>query len=113
MRSGRLRCGSVLDFGRSVLLLGALLPAAAIAAEPTQTASLPTDLTELSLDDLLKIEVISVSKHAEPLSQAAAAVYVVTGDEIMRAGARSIAEALRLVPGLQVARSNVNTYRIS
>jgi iron complex outermembrane receptor protein len=90
----------------------ALLAAAPVSAQ-TQTAALPTDLTTLTLDDLLKIEVTSVSKRAEPMQTAPAAIYVVTGEEIVRSGARSVAEALRLVPGLQVARSNANTYRIS
>lgn len=71
------------------------------------------DLTELSLEDLLKIDVISVSKHSERLASAAAAVSVVTGEEIRRSGARSIAESLPLVPGMDVARKNANTYSIS
>jgi iron complex outermembrane receptor protein len=89
-----------------------LLSAAPVTAQ-TQTAALPIDLTQLTLDDLLEIEVTSVSKRAEPMQKAPAAIYVVTGEEIVRSGARSVAEALRLVPGLQVARSNANTYRIS
>lgn len=72
------------------------------------------DLTELSLEDLLNIEVTSVSRRAEPLAEAAAAVYVLSGEEIQRSGARSIAEALRLVPGLFVARiGDINTHVIT
>ena len=89
-----------------------------IAAPPVQASQqaenpLPADLTQLSLDELLNIEVTSVSKHAEPLEDSAAAVFVLTGDEIRSSGARSIAEALRLVPGLDVARSSAQTYAIS
>ncbi|MES2885374.1 MAG: TonB-dependent receptor [Pseudomonadota bacterium] len=95
-------------------VMGAGLMAAAEAAAPLEVASLPLDLSSLSLADLMNIEITSVSKRAEPLSQAAAAVYALTGDEIRRSGARSIAEALRLVPGLHVARiGDINTHVVS
>jgi len=94
---------------RAVLAALALLPSLA-----AQAATLPRDLTELSLDELIDIEVTSVSKRAEPLAEAAAAVFVLTGEEIQRSGARSIAEALRLVPGLHVARiGDINTHVVS
>jgi len=92
-----------------LLLSGAF---AVPAQAQTDVAALPEDLTQLSLDDLLKIEVTSVSKRAEPLQQAAAAVFVLTAEDIHRSGARSIAEALRHVPGLHVARSGQG-YAIS
>ncbi|HSW11816.1 MAG TPA: TonB-dependent receptor [Solimonas sp.] len=94
----------------SLLILASLL--AGPARADTDVAALPEDLTQLSLDELLKIEVTSVSKRAEPLQQAAAAVYVLTGEDIHRSGARSIVEALRHVPGLHVARSG-QSYAVS
>lgn len=97
-------------------LLWALLFATsgASAVESQQVAALPPDLTSLDLDALMNIEVTSVSKRAEPLFQAAAAVSVLTGDEIRRSGARSLPEALRQVPGLTVARiASINTYAVS
>jgi iron complex outermembrane receptor protein len=82
--------------------------------ESLQVAALPSDLTSLDLDALMNIEVTSVSKRAEPLFQAAAAVSVLTGDEIRRSGARNLPEALRQVPGLTVARiADINTYVVS
>ncbi len=86
-----------------------------VAADDTflTVASLPSDLTELSLEQLLNIEVTSVSKRPEKLSSAAAAIYVLTGDQIRRSGARRIADALRLVPGLEVAQVDARTYAIS
>ena len=88
-------------------------PAMADEAAAPQPA-LAGDLTQLSLEDLLNIEVTSVSRHAEPLLGAAAAVFVVTGEDIRRSGARSIAEALRMVPGLFVARiGDINTHAVS
>ncbi|HUP91818.1 MAG TPA: TonB-dependent receptor [Solimonas sp.] len=95
------------------LLAGLAWAGSALAAGPVEIAALPEDLTQLSLEDLLNVEVTSVSRRAEPLFDAAAAVFVLTGEEIRRSGVRSIAEALRLVPGLQVARPNVHAYAIS
>lgn len=84
------------------------------ASESRQVAALPPDLTALDLDALMNIEITSVSKRAEPLFQAAAAVSVLTGDEIRRSGARNLPEALRRVPGLTVARiADINTYVVS
>jgi iron complex outermembrane receptor protein len=71
------------------------------------------ELGDLSLEELSQVEITSVSKHPEPLSQAAAAVYVITGDDIRRSGATSLAEALRLAPNLEVARVSASSYNIS
>jgi iron complex outermembrane receptor protein len=109
IREGRAR-GARLLAAAGMALAGA---ASAAAAEPAPATSSP-DLTHLGLEQLLAIEVTSVSRHAEPLLGAAAAVFVVTGDDIRRSGARSIAEALRLVPGLFVARiGDINTHEVS
>ena len=58
------------------------------------------DLTSLSLEELLKVEITSVRKSRERLSRAPAAVHVITQDDIRRSGATSLAEALRLAPGI-------------
>ena len=71
------------------------------------------DLSKLSLEDLGNIEVTSVSKRPEPLSQAASAIYVITHDEIVRSGAATVPEALRLAPNLIVAQTSSNRYAIS
>lgn len=75
--------------------------------------ALPEDLTELSLEALLDIEVTSVSKQPESLATAAASVYVLSAQDIHQSGARSIPEALRLVPGLHVARINGQQWAIT
>jgi iron complex outermembrane receptor protein len=90
-----------------VLLLVFLLPAAAIAA------SAPSDLKKLSIEELMEIDVTSVSKRSERLSQAAAAVIVITQDEIRRSGATSLPEALRLVNSLHVARQTQRAWAVS
>ncbi|WP_019614403.1 TonB-dependent receptor plug domain-containing protein [Psychromonas ossibalaenae] len=71
------------------------------------------DLAELDFDELMQIEITSVSKKSEKLSEAAAAVYVVTENEIRRSGATSIPEALRLVPGVDVAQIDPNKWAVS
>ncbi|MEQ1438126.1 TonB-dependent receptor [Fontimonas sp. SYSU GA230001] len=100
----------------ATLALG-LTAAAQAAAAGTELAALEQaavsqDLTLLSLEDLMRIEVTSVSKRSEPLMDAAAAISVLTGEEIRRAGARNLAEALRLIPGVNVAASSAQSYAI-
>lgn len=71
------------------------------------------DSLELSPEQLFSAVVTSVSKKPQKLWDSAAAVYVVTGEDIKRLGATSIAEALRIVPGVQVARNNNNGWTIN
>src|SRR5579872_210636 len=59
------------------------------------------DLTELSLEDLLNTRVTSVSKKEQPLSRVAAAIFVITQEDIRRSGATNIPDLLRMVPGLR------------
>jgi iron complex outermembrane receptor protein len=61
------------------------------------------DLADLSLEELLDLEITVASRHKERLRDAPAAVYVLTGDEIRRSGHTTIQEALRMVPGFHVA----------
>jgi len=71
------------------------------------------DLTQLSLEELTGIEVTSVSKAEEPQAGAAAAVAVITNEDIRRTGVTSLPEALRLVPGLQVGRVSSSSWAVS
>lgn len=61
----------------------------------------------------MAVQVTGVTRRAEPLGRTPAAVFVLSAEDIRRSGARSIAEALRLVPGLDVARINASGYAIS
>jgi iron complex outermembrane receptor protein len=70
------------------------------------------DLTELSLEELMNTEVTTVSKKAERRVAAADAVYVLTEEDIRRSGVTTIPDALRLVPGVQVARIDANSWAI-
>ena len=71
------------------------------------------DLGALSIDQLVDVEITSVSKRPEPLSEAPAAIYVISNEDIRRSGATSLVEALRLAPNLQVGRSDAATYGVS
>jgi iron complex outermembrane receptor protein len=73
----------------------------------------PSELKKLSVEELLDVDVTSVSKYPEKLSEAAAAVAVLTQDDIHSSGVTSIPDALRLVPGLDVARVDAHTWAIS
>lgn len=66
------------------------------------TAAQPDDLADLSIEELANIEVRSASRRAEPLSAAPASLYVIDHDQIVRSGAVTIPEMLRLAPNLQV-----------
>ncbi len=70
-------------------------------------------LKQLSLEELTNIEVTSVSRNRERLADAAAAVCVITSEDLRRGGFTTIAEALRLVPGMQVAHINASQWAIS
>ena len=70
-------------------------------------------LKAMSLDELMSVEVTTVSRVARPLDATAAAVFVIGREDIRRSGAANIPELLRMVPGLHVARLNNNNYAVS
>jgi len=76
----------------------------------TSVTRADTNLLTLSLSDLMTKSIMRVS---EPLSSVPAAVAVVTGNDIHRSGARTIPEALRLVPGLNVAQLDAAQWAVS
>ncbi len=71
------------------------------------------DFADLSLEELMSIEVTSVAGVEQPWFATPAAMYVITGDDLRRSGHRSIPEALRLVPGVNVARVASSQWAIS
>lgn len=102
------RCGGVSSGWQHKLSLCCVLFAAGRSALAGDQ-----DLTSLSLEELMNVEVVSVSRKAERLGDAAAAVFVITDDDIRRSGATSIADALRLAPGLNVARASASQWAIT
>ncbi len=71
------------------------------------------DLLSLSIEDLMQIEVTSVSKRAQKLSETPAAVTVLTSEDIRRSGMTTIPDLLRMVPGLHVASISSNTWAVT
>jgi iron complex outermembrane recepter protein len=71
------------------------------------------DLKRLSIEDLMNLDVTSVAKEPQRLLQAAAAIQVITADDIRRSGASSIPEVLRLADSLEVAQINAHDWAIS
>lgn len=92
--------------------LGLCLLAAGIGGGPPASAQ-QADLTELSLEQLLDIQVTSVSKKTERREQAPAAIYVITREDIRRSGATTIPELLRMVPGMNVARIDASKWAVT
>ena len=82
-------------------------------ASPVTAQQKDKDITDLSLEDLMNLKVTSVSKKDQKMSQAAAAVFVITQEEIRRSGAANIPDLLRMVPGMDVAQINANSWAIS
>lgn len=101
-------CARVLAFG----CIGVFAGAPAVVLADTAT-NIMDRLTSYSIDDLLNMDVTSVSKKPEQLSKSPAAISVLTQDDIQRSGARSIPEALRLVPGLDVAQVDSQQWAVS
>jgi iron complex outermembrane receptor protein len=95
------------------LLLGAGIPAPPDVLAVSRADPKPGSLAELPLEDLLNVEVTSVARQEQSLSESAAAVFVITQDDIRRSAATSIPELLRMVPGLDVAQITANTWAIT
>lgn len=96
------------------LLAGSVMRQQAKGEEPSQSNqnSFRTPLADLSLEELANLEVFTVSKRLEGRSESAAAIYVLTGEDLRRAGVTNIPDALRLVPGVQVAQTDSNTWAV-
>jgi iron complex outermembrane receptor protein len=92
------------------LLLAALVLALPARAEE---AARRAEFADLSIEELANIDVTSVSRRPERLQDAPASVFVITAEDIRRAGARTLVDALDLAPNLQVARSSNANYLIS
>src|SRR5262245_46226738 len=71
------------------------------------------DVTTISLEDLMNMRVTSVSKREQKLAVAPAAIFVITQEDIRRSGAHNVPEALRMAPGIEVARIDENKWAIT
>lgn len=101
----------VLTWGAAAVLgMPSAVGLRAATEEPEPPGS---SLGDLSIEQLLNLEVTTVSRKQTRLNQSPAAVAVLTGEDIRELGATSIPEALRAVPGLEVARISANRWGIT
>jgi iron complex outermembrane recepter protein len=91
-------------------LIGILLGPLATGGRAQQSTP---DLGNLSLDSLASIEITSVSRREQRLTEAAGAIFVISSEDIRRSGMSNIAELLRTVPGLDVAEIDANKWSIT
>lgn len=98
---------------RTLLCTALLLAGSMYACESAPVEK--QDLTTLTIEQLMdvEVEVTSASRKEQKLSETAAAVYVIARDDIRRAGSATVAEALRLAPGMNVARIDANKWAVS
>jgi iron complex outermembrane receptor protein len=95
---------------RLALLLVAASPG--LCASPAAAAD-ALDINMLSIEQLADVQITSVSKQRESLGDAAAAVYVIGHDDVVRSGATSMGDILRLAPNLEVMRTSPTNYVIT
>jgi iron complex outermembrane receptor protein len=97
------------------LRLALIVALSTVALSGQTQPTLPSSdiLKKMSVDELLDIQVTSVSKRPEKLSEAASAIQVITGDDVRRSGASSLPEALRLASNLEVAQIDSHQWAIS
>lgn len=94
--------------------LAALILCAALSGQAgAQPAAGANTLAGMSLQELSGLQVTSVSKASEPLNRAAAAIFVITHQDIVQSGATTIPEALRLAPNLLVTQLSSNNFSVS
>jgi iron complex outermembrane receptor protein len=98
---------------RSLTAAITMLGLSALVAAQTPDIPPVEGLKRLSLEELANVEVTSASKSSQPLSEAPAAIYVISHDDIVRSGAQSIPEVLRLAPNLQVMQVSANDYIVT
>jgi iron complex outermembrane recepter protein len=97
---------------KSVLFATASVFAMACPAYAQQQLA-QNDINQMSIEQLANVAITSVSKTAEPLSDAASAVYVISHDDVIRSGATSLPEMLRLAPNLEVMQTSPSNYVIT
>src|SRR5215210_2200172 len=98
------------------LTLTALIGEPPLLARVTQEeapAVQPSELKKMSIEELMEIDVTSVSRRSEPVSGAAAAITVITGEDVRRSGANNLPDALRMIVSLHVAQFDGRTWAIS
>ncbi len=96
---------------RRLVLVAAL--AVLIRPLPGLAQGTGANLNQMSIEDLMSIEITSASRKEQRAKDIAAAVFVITHDEIRRSGMTTIPELLRLAPGVNVAQFNASNWAVS
>jgi iron complex outermembrane receptor protein len=112
LSSKKRAAASVVSGGAIAALLIVLTPPA-LAQVATSEPPKPAELGGMDIEQLMNIRVTTVARKEESVSETAAAVTVLTQEDIRRSGFTTIPEVLRLVPGLQVARLDAHDWAIS
>ncbi len=94
-------------------ILGFLFPAGLLSAAPQHHSISERDLMAMDFEQLMTLDVSSVERKPQTLAEIAAAVTVLTKEDIRRSGATSVAELMRLVPGFIVTRIDANKWSVS
>ena len=94
---------TAISLGGGILL--AFLSSTSLAA--------PDALEDISLEDLTKTEITSVSRRSQNLTQVPAAAFVITSEDIRRSGATALPDVLRMVPGIEVAQVDSGRYAVT
>ncbi len=98
---------------RSIIWLVLQLAGASSVLGSAALSAIPPDLSHLNLEELMQVKIVSATKTEQAIQDTAAAVFVVTADDISRSGATNIPEALRLVPGVEVARIDASHWAVT
>ncbi len=90
------------------LLPGFFIPVGSVEAQIPHE-----EVFAMSLEEILNIEVKTVSRKAEEVFKTSSAVTIITSEDIRRSGATSIPQLLRMVPGMNVGNLNANSWAVS
>lgn len=105
--------GQLASHAKSAYLFATALLASAWAPSALSAESPILDIKRLTITELMDIDVYSASRRPEPAKNTPSAIHVLTGEEIRRSRVTSVPGALRLVPGVQVARVDANKWAVS
>jgi iron complex outermembrane receptor protein len=98
---------------RSICIGKTALRAVAFTAFCASSLWGQSGLADATLEELFNTQVTSVSKKEQTLARTAAAVFVVNSEDIRSSGATNLPDVLRMVPGVEVARINANTWAVT
>ncbi len=91
---------------QALFLMQAAVPVLAISEEDNK-------YIDMNLEQLMQMTITSVSKKPQTIADTAAAVFVITQEDIRRSGVTTIPEALAMAPGLQVSRISSSKWSVA